>query len=516
MTRNTIDELGCYPNLDEGDTLLRYDTTLGDGASDDWKKKNPGAMSIKTPCTSLQEVKTEVNRLNNDHNNSMIDMDEVRRSHEQAQDRARINVEWRDMVQESDMRNERLQREVDRLKGQLEEKDKSMNEKKQKSYNVVERQRKNANRAKATLEKDEIEEYIDYGSEITFVQFEDLLAKAGGLSRLTLFNTEWHKKHGDAAKILWGYHDWNETKLYIEAYFPGEINVNYDPSMFMKVAKNNEIELPPLTPLEKCLICQMFFRSFRRGKVIALCFGRHQTRIGQILKEWAPKWANVGHDLACLDITSDYLYKEQPNRNIRLNKAWLVFVDGKDWLIAPKQNDTVVPKETYNSKTEEDSTRGLTYSTADGLIFEYLPLFGAHVGEIEVNRLMGSQGPVNAPVEEWKDIAISDPWKPEDDTFWIALSDTLSVEEFERMVEQIEEGGPLVSICPPDDGVLLTGQPTGLAKSGISAADADTDSDKSLGNNSCEEKSARDVFCISSALAEYETMVKMNAVEAVL
>ena len=77
MTRNTVDELGCYPNLDAGDTLLRYDTTLGDGASDDWKKKNPGAMFIKAPCTSLREVKTEVNRFNNDHNNSRIDMDEV-------------------------------------------------------------------------------------------------------------------------------------------------------------------------------------------------------------------------------------------------------------------------------------------------------------------------------------------------------------------------------------------------------------------------------------------------------
>ena len=276
------------------------------------------------------------------------------------------------------------------------------------------------------------------------------------------------------------------------------------------------MQLPPLTPFEKCLICRMFFRTLSRQTVLGLCIDKHRTRIGQILKEWAPKWANVGLDLGCLDITSDYLFKEQPNRNIRLHSEWLVFVDGKDWLIGPKQNDSVIPKETFSSKTEKDSARGVTYSTATGVIFEFSPLFGAHAGERELNRLMGSQGPVHAPVEQWKDVAKNDPWTPEDDTFWTALSDVLTAKEYEAMVEQFEEGGHLVSIGPPEDGVLITGQPTGLERIGLRPADADTDSNESHGSDSSEEKSAKGVFGIADALSEYKTMVKMKAVEAAL
>jgi len=49
----------------------------------------------------------------------------------------------------------------------------------------------------------------------------------------------------------------------------------------------------------------------------------------------------------------------------------LVFVDGKDWLIAPKGNDTTIEKCTYSSKTEKTSARSLTFSTAAGLVFEW-------------------------------------------------------------------------------------------------------------------------------------------------
>jgi len=42
-------------------------------------------------------------------------------------------------------------------------------------------------------------------------------------------------------------------------------------------------------------------------QIITLCLDRHRTRVGQILKEWAPKWAAVGVDLSCLDITRLYL-----------------------------------------------------------------------------------------------------------------------------------------------------------------------------------------------------------------
>ena len=114
----------------------------------------------------------------------------------------------------------------------------------------------------------------------------------------------------------------------------------------------------------------MHFHLFSQQEIIALCLGRHRTTIGLILKEWAPRWALVGLDLSILDIIRDYLFKEAPDRNIELGKPKLVFHDGKDWLIAPKGNDNAITKCTYSSKTEKDSARGITWSTAAGLVFE--------------------------------------------------------------------------------------------------------------------------------------------------
>mmetsp|Transcript_26163 Transcript_26163/g.44604 ORF Transcript_26163/g.44604 Transcript_26163/m.44604 type:complete len:84 (-) Transcript_26163:264-515(-) len=79
----------------------------------------------------------------------------------------------------------------------------------------------------------------------------------------------------------------------------------------------------------------MYFHLFTHQEVLGLCLGRHRTSIGNILKEWAPKWALVGQDLSCLGITRDYLFKEVPNRNLELGKPKLVFHNDKDWLIAP-------------------------------------------------------------------------------------------------------------------------------------------------------------------------------------
>jgi len=64
-------------------------------------------------------------------------------------------------------------------------------------------------------------------------------------------------------------------------------------------------------------------------------------------------------------------------KNINLGMPCLVFVDGKDWLIAPKGNDTTIDKCTYSSKTEKTSARSLTFSIAAGFItYHYdLPRF---------------------------------------------------------------------------------------------------------------------------------------------
>ena len=190
MTREKVDTLGCYPNMDPNDTLLRYNTSSGKGCSDDWKEKHPGATFIKAPHTSYAEVKAEVDRLKSSHynnpNNFRINLDEIRRSHEHAQDQRCSAVEWRGMIRERDEENASLRRQLQESQKLLEERDQSMKEMRRKATNAIERQRNATKRAKVNLEKEEIDEHVDYGSEITFVQFQNLLAKAGGLSRLTI------------------------------------------------------------------------------------------------------------------------------------------------------------------------------------------------------------------------------------------------------------------------------------------------------------------------------------------
>ena len=111
----------------------------------------------------------------------------------------------------------------------------------------------------------------------------------------------------------------------------------------------------------------MCFRLFSQQAIVGLIFDRHRTTVGKVLTRWATKWALVGQDLCCLDITRDYLGKEVPNINLGLGKPKVVFHDGKNWLICPKHNNNAIMKCTYSSKNEHDATCGITWSTASGL-----------------------------------------------------------------------------------------------------------------------------------------------------
>ncbi len=73
-------------------------------------------------------------------------------------------------------------------------------------------------------------------------------------------------------------------------------------------------------------------------------------------------------------------------------------------------------------------------------------------------------GPKAADVALWENIASRDPWKPKNNKFWTALSDVVSVRKYDRILSQIDECIPMVPRGVLDDGVLITGQPTGLVK----------------------------------------------------
>ncbi|KAL7528716.1 hypothetical protein ACHAXR_002591, partial [Thalassiosira sp. AJA248-18] len=386
-----------------------------------------------------------------------------------------------------------LEDQVQRLLLQLKEKEDQLKQKEDSNLKLqgsVATHRKRARRRQSSLEDDgsqdeeSSEHWRDYElskSKVICQQFETLISKSGGISRLTIFNDKWHDNHKDAARLLWGYNSWAEAKLYVDAYFPSEVDVVDDPFNQIQQKKDGDMIIPTyLSPFEKCMVCRMFFHVFSNQQVIGLIIDRHRTSIGKIVKEWAPKWANVGMDLSCLDITSDYLFKEVPNRNMDLGKPKLVYVDGKDWLISLKGNDNAVAKCTYSSKTEKDSARCLTFSTASGLVFEWSPLFGGRAGERKIVEFMGSLGPQNAPIADWEDVATKNPISSDDDAFWTALTDIMTADEFDDVLKKIEDGDPLVVNGIVDDGVLETGQPTGLAQERLNTDIEDSNKEESM------------------------------------
>ena len=211
----------------------------------------------------------------------------------------------------------------------------------------------------------------------------------------------------------------------------------------------------------------------------------------------------------------DYLGKEVPNVNLDLGKPKLVFHDGKDWLICPKHNDNAIMKCTYSSKNERDACRGITWSTASGLVFETTSLFGGRAGERALVRLYCSLGNKCAPVEEWEDIALNESLAEGDDTFWTALSDVLSASEFDSVVDRLSRGDSFVGNGSLDDGVLLTGQASGLAREGIVDDDDDSSDDKANDSSpTAASSSTRDIFSVSAALDSYDEMVQMAGVNA--
>ena len=150
-----------------------------------------------------------------------------------------------------------------------------------------------------------------------------------------------------------------------------------------------------------------------------------------------PKWANVGQDLGCLDITIDYLNKELPQYSAtEVNVEPRVFTDGKDWCLkSTKDSDTNTCRATFSSKNDGDATRAITFSTGSGLVFAWTRNFAARAGERELVGQMGSIGPTNADVRQWEDVKTRDPFVPKkDDKFYSALDTYINSGEYDDLL----------------------------------------------------------------------------------
>ena len=345
MTRERAIKLNCYADRDGvpfySDTLFQFDSKLGKGKGDSWKKKNKN-MIRKVPCVDSNTVKRiaalhqagadERRRIERAETDERIRVERaatverirveraetaerlrVEREEEQTriEEEQRTPDEWNARLSQKDHRNNILSAENQSLSGEIESlsgENQSLKEQLKalkEQYNEMNRKRK-GEQAKVNREKKRMKETHD-ANDVAGAGWHKvlkLLSRGGGLSRLTMFNDDWHKENKDAASKLWGYPSWKETKLHVKAYFPRdvyEVDTSYDPSKHVMVLKDGELSLPDVSKFEACLLCRLFYRTFTDQEIAGLIFGRHRTRVGQILKEWGARWGNVGEDLSCID-----------------------------------------------------------------------------------------------------------------------------------------------------------------------------------------------------------------------
>ena len=468
MSKDSVTHYGALADNFSTDKVVQFDSNISNNAGDGKQKKESSSKQekkyIKAPCAAREDVWKIAKP------GRVLDSNKLGEKREAA-----LTVDdWRATVDSKNATIEALQKQLEESNAKL----KQVKTKLQSSQKQQKRQ-KMSNDYQAVRHSNELANVeVEVQESAILQEARDIVMAAGGLSRLTLFSDQFHSKNKLAAKILFGYESWGETKQYLYDHFPGEIeaNFNMDNIIFTKKKrkkkakkKSNRFKMPNLHNFEKALICRMFLHRISDQQMIALMLARHRTTISRILYEWGPRWGEVGDDLCNLDITEEYLKVELPNKLVENGYEHVVMVDGKDVTIGTKANDGTASRVTFSSKTDGDAARCLTYSTASGLVFEHTPLFGGRASETKLQRLWGSLGRERAPVEEWKDIANqpgTSSIPPNEARHYNALNNILKYEDFEKLLDEVckellgDEGAP-------HDDVLITGTATGLDRLGL-------------------------------------------------
>lgn len=143
---------------------------------------------------------------------------------------------------------------------------------------------------------------LDMSGEVQWDNVMKLPEKNGGLSGLTIFNNGWHRNHPAAAKLLFGFRSWSETKNYVQCSTPRNNTCRW------------RYDLTGMKDFESCLVCRLFFHHRENEGILGLIWNRHRTQMGRILHKWSPYWGEAGEDMSLLDIGWNcYLDKEHPD-----------------------------------------------------------------------------------------------------------------------------------------------------------------------------------------------------------
>jgi len=117
------------------------------------------------------------------------------------------------------------------------------------------------------------------------------------LNAVTLTSDQWHDKNDDAAKYLFGIKSsWAETKIFLQACFPDDIDVN-------------EYGGKTVSAFEQLLVALMRAKAGFEEKTLGYIIGRDDTSVNRYISRWLPKLGRIGRFLHRLptDFTHDFV-----------------------------------------------------------------------------------------------------------------------------------------------------------------------------------------------------------------
>ena len=207
----------------------------------------------------------------------------------------------------------------------------------------------------------------------------ELNSNRSGLERSLILNSVWHKNNPTACTHLFGFHSFDEYKVYCGCLFQG-LTLEYGTSR----ADN-------ITDWEKLTMAKLRMRRGVSLLLLSLIFCRNRTSIGVYVTYGAARWGEAGENLSILELTKEYLDYERPQIFTDADHQTVAaLVDGKDFMTADPKQNSAIKKGMWSDKVAHAGVRICTWSTPSGLTFEHTPAFMARATETAIVSLWGS------------------------------------------------------------------------------------------------------------------------------
>ena len=253
----------------------------------------------------------------------------------------------------------------------------------------------------------------------------DAVSSIGGLSRCTITSDGYHSVNPSYAKILFGFLDWDETKLYIKLFFGVEHS-------HMNIGIGGQLKPEHCNDFEQIIISLIFLHSFTHRSKLGIIFGVSRRTIARYLAKWLPRWGKIGELLSILPMFPDYFDKEIPDVYRELGFDMVgAMLDGKDALIETIRKNDLLKRSGHSSKMHAQAWRIIVWVTPMGLTFEHTRAMGGRCDENELVRTHSILERTNGPILEWKDYAKNKP-KREILKYWTAADAILTYGEVEK------------------------------------------------------------------------------------